>query len=114
DVEAEAFVPTERVPPLDLREPGDARHPLVTPSLLRRVAAEVLRQERPRPDERHVAADDVPELRQLVERERAEEPSEPRQARFVRLAGRARPHRPELEQREGAGVLADPERAEQD
>ena len=69
---------------------------------------------RARPDKAHVAAEDVPELRQLVHRRRAHEPPDARHARIV-FSGlnRARArfgiddHRAELQRVEAAAALAD-------
>jgi hypothetical protein len=59
------------------------------------------------------AADDVPELRQLVEREPPQEPPHPRDPGVAAVDGEAGAlrlgaddHRPELEQLEGAPALA--------
>src|SRR5688572_5856347 len=57
-------------PAVDLRPAGDAGLDLVAQHVLRDAVLELLDEVgalRPRADDRHVAADDVPELRQLVE-----------------------------------------------
>ena len=77
------------------------------------VAVDVARILRPRTDERHLAADDVPQLRQLVELRPPQEPAEPRDPRVAGRrdprAGRCRPdaHRAQLVERELA-VRPDP------
>src|SRR5207253_4578755 len=73
DVEGELLLPGDRVPAAHLREAGDSREHVVTPRLLGRVAREVLHQQGTRPDERHVAPQHGPELRELVERRRAQD-----------------------------------------
>ena len=80
----------------------------MTPRLLGGVAVEVAHQQRPRADEAHVAAEHIPKLRQLVEAQSADHPSDARQALFVgeqcsggvALVG----HRPELGDVEGASA----------
>ena len=79
---------------------------------------EEARPDRPRPDEAHVAAEDVPELRDLVELGRAQ-PAAERRRLVLRAADelvaeiraepllRAAAQRPELEHREDASATAD-------
>ena len=78
------------------------------------VLLDLVAQRRPRADHAHVAADDVPELRQLVDRGAAEEAADARDpavALVDRVAGalllRADDHRPQLQQLEVGAVLAD-------
>ena len=62
---------------------GHARRqvqPAAVPALDLRV---LLEDERPRADEAHLAAQDVEQLRQLVERGAAQEPADARDARVV-------------------------------
>ena len=59
DVELELIFPAKRVAAVDLREAGDAGPHFVPPRLLRRVAVEILHQQRPRADQAHVASQDV-------------------------------------------------------
>src|SRR5437764_907771 len=106
DVERELLLPRDRVPAAHLGEPGDPRAHVVTSRLLGGVALEVLHQERARPDERHVAAEHVPELRQLVERAGPEERAEPGEPGVVGLPADTGAHRAELEQRERAPLVA--------
>ena len=85
----------------------------------------VAQRQRPRADEAHLAAEDVPDLRHLVEREAAQERADRRHARvladleerpirFVRglelrlETGGVRIHRPELEHPELALTESDP------
>ena len=60
--------------------PGSTSVARAVPVLEQRVVAE---RQRPRADEAHLAAQDVDELRQLVEREAAQEPPDARHARVV-------------------------------
>ena len=83
DVERELFLPREPVPSAHLGQAGQAGRDLVAARLLGGVALEVLRQQRARTDQRHVAAQHVPELRQLVEAGGAEPAADGRQARVV-------------------------------
>ena len=76
DVEIEAIAPAHTVAALHLSEPRDAGCGFEAPALVGRVALEVLHRQWSGPDETHVAAQDPPQLRQLVEARRAEEPSE--------------------------------------
>src|SRR5262249_2132799 len=102
DIERELLAPRERVAPAHLRQPRDARPDLVTTRLHGRVAIEILWQQGTRADHRHLAAQHVPELWQLVERQAAERASYRGQSHFVRLAGRTGAHRAELVEREAA------------
>src|SRR5688500_5820983 len=68
DVEIELLRPRNRVAAGDLREARDPRSHVVPTAMLLAVSREVTGKERPRPDETHVAAEDTPKLRQLVER----------------------------------------------
>src|SRR5688572_26271859 len=79
-------------PAVDLRPAGDAGLHLVPEHVLREAVLELLdeiRTFRPRADERHVTAEDVPQLRQLVEVDAAEELPHRRASRVIV----ARPHR---------------------
>ena len=82
-VQFEPAFPRYLVPAVHLRPPCDARPDLVTPALLLGVQGQVLHQQRTRPDETHVAHQDVPQLRQLIQARRAQEPAEPAEPDFV-------------------------------
>jgi hypothetical protein len=99
---------------VDLRPTGDPGLDLEAATLTRRVPLDLVAKGRPRADDAHVAADDVPELRQLVDREAAENPAgggDPGVAVVdgVACAQLLRPHhhRPQLEQLELLAVLSD-------
>src|SRR5207244_4049646 len=84
------------------------------PRLARRVALDLVAERRPWPDQAHVAADHVPELRQLVEREPAQHAPDPRDARVAAVDRVARAlllgsddHRAELQQVEVHAAFAD-------
>ena len=83
-VEAHHLVERRAAAAGDLPETGDARlgfeHAAAVPGL---VLLDLVRQRRPRADERHVAAQHVPELRQLVEARLAQNASDRRDARIV-------------------------------
>ena len=115
-------------PARDLPQPGDPRQHQVALLVPLLEPLEVAHRQRPRTDERHLAADHVDELRQLVEREAAQEPPDPRQPRIVAdLEQRARllverlevvldlvgvlAHRAELEARERLAADPGPHRA---
>ena len=73
-------------PAVDLRPAGDAGLHLVAQHVLRDPVLELLDEERPlgpRADDRHVAPQHVPELRQLVEVEPAQPAADRRAARVV-------------------------------
>src|SRR6185436_17220709 len=80
DVEAQALFPGLRVAAVDLRPAGDAGPHFVPARLLGRIEREIFRQERPRADEAHVAAQHIPELRQLVKAVAAQRAAERREA----------------------------------
>ena len=85
---------------MDLSPTGDARPYPVAPPLTVAVAREVVAQQRPRPDQRHLPPQDVDQLRQLVHAPAPQQPSQPRQPLFVRKRDStwiARiPHRPQF------------------
>jgi hypothetical protein len=66
-VEGEPVLPRQHVSTLDLRTAGQAGAHLVAASLLRGVAIEIGRQQRPWADQAHVATQHVDQLGQLVE-----------------------------------------------
>ena len=79
------------------------------------VFLDLVAQGRPRPDHAHVAAQDVPQLRELVERQASQDPAgsgDPSVSLVDGEAGalvlRADHHRPQLHQVEVDAVLADP------
>ena len=101
--------------PLTCAQPVRPALHLVAQHVARDLAAELLDEDRPlgtRPDEAHVAAQHVPELRQLVEAGAAQEGAEARAARVVAAPSRPAPsrclgvgaHRAELEHVEDAAV----------
>ena len=106
---------------MDLRPAGDPGQHLEPAPLPVGVPLDLVAERRPRPDQAHVAADDVPELRQLVERGAAEEAAgarDPAVALVDRVAGAlllgADDHRPQLQELEVAAVLADAGLLEED
>ena len=100
-------------------QPGPDDEPLPVRGQVVRELGEEPRPDRARPDERHVAAQDVPELRDLVELRRLQPAADARQlgvgrARTSSLAEvladallGAGPHRPELQHREEVAAAAD-------
>ena len=103
-------------PAVDLRPAGQAGLHLVAQHVLRNAVLELLDEVRAlgaRADDRHVAPEDVPELRQLVEVRPPEEAAERRHARVVLarpdragLALGVVQHRAELDDRERLAVEA--------
>src|SRR6478672_10863916 len=80
-------------PSVDLRPPREPGLHLVAQHILRNLVLELrheMRPLRPRADNRHVAAKDVPQLRQFVEIRPSQEPTDRRDARVVCHC----PHRP--------------------
>src|SRR5215467_9090147 len=72
DVQLDPVLPRERRSAVDLRPAGDAGLDLQPPPLPGRVPLDLVAERRPGTDHAHVAADDVPELGQLVDRESTE------------------------------------------
>src|SRR5215207_2424668 len=114
DVQLDSLLPGKRGPAVDLRPAGDARLHVEAAPLAIRVLLDLVAQGWARPDQAHVAADDVPELRQLVEREPPQDASGPRDARIALVHGPpgslllgAGHHRAELEQLEVLAVPPD-------
>src|SRR4051794_15293545 len=114
EVELDPLGPRQRRAPVDLGPARDPRQDVEPVELPLVVAVDLVAERRPRADHGHLAADDVPELRQLVERELAQHPPDardPRVAAVDREAGadllRADDHRPQLQQLEVDAVLAD-------
>src|SRR5438034_9073410 len=114
EVELDPLRPREPRAPMDLGPARDPRLDVEAMPLPCVVLVDLVAQRRARTDDRHVAADDVPELRQLVERQPAQDASRARDARIApvdRVAGtdalRADDHRAQLEEPEVLAVLAD-------
>src|SRR3954451_20600571 len=115
DVELDPLGPGQSRSSVDVRPPGHARLPVEPPPLVLRVLLDLVAKRRPWPDHAHVAAEDVPELRQLVERELAQDAADARDPRVARVDREARTlllgvddHRAELQQLEVRAILADP------
>ena len=66
DVEFDPLSPGKRGSSVDLSPAGDAGLDVEAPPLVRRVLVDLVPERRPRPDQAHVAAHDIPELRQFV------------------------------------------------
>src|SRR5205823_2701912 len=99
---------------VDLCPAGDAGLHVEAPALPRGIALDLVRESGARADEAHVSAHDVPELRQLVDRQPPQQPADARDARIARVDGEARAlllrinlHRPELHELEFRSVYAD-------
>jgi len=75
----ELFFPAERVSAIDLGPPGKAGPDIVAPHLLGIVEWQIMEEERPRPDQAHVAPKYVEQLGQLVEAGGAQPAAEFRQ-----------------------------------
>src|SRR3954451_16090351 len=82
-VELRHFLERNVVPPEHLPQPGNPRLQLQALPPPFGDEAVLLEDQRPRPDERHLAGQDVQELRQLIERVPAEERAELRHAWVV-------------------------------
>ena len=83
EVEPDEVVEVQLRAARHLPQPGDARQHEVALAMPVLELVVVALGQRPRPDERHLAARDVPQLRQLVEREAPQHPSDRRHARVV-------------------------------
>src|SRR5438094_653777 len=113
-VELDPLGPGEPRPAVDLRPARDARPDVEPVTLPLVVLVDLITERRPRPDDRHVAAHNVPELWQLVQRQPAQDPAgtrDPRVAAVDRVPGAeplgADDHRAQLEELEVEAVLAD-------
>ncbi len=117
DVEGEALLPADLVAPVHLGPAGEAGPDGVAAVLGGRVAADVRHRQGPGPDEAHLASEHVPQLGQLVEAERPEEPAQSGEALLVgqelAVGVALVRHRAELDHLEGLGVAAEPSLAEQ-
>jgi hypothetical protein len=115
EVELDALRPRQRRAAVDLRPPGDPRLHREAPALTLGVLLDLDRDRRPRPDQRHLAAHDVNQVRQLVDREAPQQRADARDPRIVlrdRQPGADRlgvgDHRAQLDHVERVAVLADP------
>ena len=106
---------TERVSALDRRQAGEPRADTQRLVVAAHVAVHDLGRLRPRPDERHVAPQHVPDLGQLVDGARPQPAADRRHPRVVGLephpgavVRRARHHRAELDDRELPAAAPDP------
>ena len=111
DVEFDALGPRQAGPAVDLRPAGDAGRDVETPRLMGRVLVDLIAQRRPGADEAHLADEDVPELRQLVDRRLAQQLTDLQDARVAGVDGEARAlrlgvhdHRAQLEHVERRAV----------
>ena len=114
EVELDPLGPGERRAAVDLRPAGDPRLDVEPVQLALVVLVDLVAKRRPRADHRHVAANDVPELRQLVERQAPKDAADTGDARVAAIdcvAGAellgADDHRAQLEELEVRAVLAD-------
>src|SRR5262249_2800752 len=103
-IKLELSRPINGVAPVHLRPTGYPRMHLVTTSLGDGVTRNVFRKEWTRADQRHVAAQDIQEFRQLVEARRAKEAAKAREPQIVRT--RFVFHRTKLDDVEETIVLA--------
>src|SRR3954447_6591270 len=87
DVELDPLRPGQLRAAVDLRPPRDAGLDLQAPALMLVVFLDLVAQRRPRADHAHVAAQDIPELGQLVERQLAEDAAGARDARVAAIDG---------------------------
>ena len=103
-VQAQPGAPAHGVAAGDLGQPGDARTYVEPAAFVRGVPEVVLPQQRPRADDAHVAAQDVDQLRDLVQAQRAQQPAQPGEppvvGKQVAEAVAAVGHRTELQHRE--------------
>jgi hypothetical protein len=113
EVELDALRPRQGRPALDLRPARDARQDGEPAALALRVLVDLDLDGRPRADEGHLPAQDVHEVRQLVDRRAPQERADARDPVVALVDGEpgahalgARDHRPELVDLEGAPVLA--------
>src|ERR1022692_1038698 len=83
DVELDPLVPRERRAAVHLCPAGDPRLHLETARLVRSVPLHLVAERGPGADHAHLAADDVPELRQLVERQLSQDAADPGDARVA-------------------------------
>ena len=83
EVELDALVPRQRGAAVDLRPAGDPGLDREAAALARRVLLDLHRHRRPRADDRHLAAQHVDEVRQLVERGAAQQAPDARDARVA-------------------------------
>ncbi len=115
DVELDAVGPWERRATVDLRPARQPRTEVEPTTLVLVVLLDLVAQRGTWPDDAHVAAQDVPELRQLVDRrspEDAPDPCDPAIALVDRIAGthafRAHDHRAQLQHVEVDAALTHP------
>src|SRR5215510_1771611 len=98
DVQLDALLPGNPGSAVNLGPPGHARAKVQAAALARRVELDLCGQSRPGSDDPHLAAQDVEEVGQLVEREATEQAADPSDARVFGRHGR--PHA------DGVGALA--------
>jgi hypothetical protein len=113
-VELDPLGPGELRATVDLRPAGDPRLDIEAVALMFVLLVELISKRRARADQRHVATNDIPELRQLVEGQPPENATHPRDARVTPIDGvagtdlfGADDHRAHLEQLEVCAVPAD-------
>src|SRR5687768_74527 len=114
DVELDPLRPRQRRASVHLRPAREPRADVEPVPLVLVVLLDLVAQRRPRPDDAHVAAQDVPELRQLVDRRPPQDPPDAGDAAVSvvhRIAGahalRTDDHGAQLEHVEVGAVLPD-------
>src|SRR3954465_534140 len=90
DVQLDAFVPRQPRTSVNLSPARDAGLDVEASPLSRRVLLDLVRERGAGTDEAHVAADHVPELWDLVERQTPQHTADPRNARIALVHGVAR------------------------
>jgi len=73
------LLPAQGIATLDLDQPGQSRADVVPPSLTRTIAGQILHQQRTRPHEAHIPPQHVEQLREFIQRSRAQPAAERRQ-----------------------------------
>jgi len=112
----DALVPAHLVAALDLRQPGHPGPDAQSAELSRLVPLHLVGQCGPGPDQAHLAAQHVDELRQFVGGDPAQDPADPGDPGHIgqHLAGwPGRRHRAQLDQDKGLAAAADADLAEQ-
>lgn len=109
-VEAEFLLPGEGIAAVDLGPAAEAGHHVVAAGLLRGIQGQVLHQQGPGADEAHLAAQDVEQPRQFVDRGGPQPAAEGREPLGIGEQGAAAVagvgHRAELQQPEGPAAVA--------
>ena len=118
DIEFEFLFPGDGIPAVNLSPTSDSRLDFLAPQLFRRVAMQILHEQRPGSHKAHLTVQDVQQFGQLVQRSGSEKPADSGESFVIRqkitVAITVIVHSAELEDSKWFPVQPGPQLAEKD